>query len=274
MSDREPGLDPELDELRRRLDAAFAGTRPRRGFEDELWARLQQRRPWWRPALPAWPVLGAAAAAMLVGFLAFLLISPHGPGQQLSSGGAARTESAAPPSNSKDAARAAPGAAPAQESGRQAFGLLPRPPSTPSGPTSGAVRYDGPVRATVSGRLPEIGEGLAVRRYAASDAVSAGTIFPFAGPLPATLAAATYPSRSPEQAGRDAVAAAALGVGAGEPAQVAFDSVQLVYVAVGDGAGGFLEPAYLFSGRFQSGGVTYEKRVLVPAVADSALRSP
>jgi len=31
--------DSELEELERRVSAAFAGTRPRRGFEDELWAR-------------------------------------------------------------------------------------------------------------------------------------------------------------------------------------------------------------------------------------------
>ncbi len=35
----------ELEALQRRLDAAFSTTRPRRGFEDELWARIQRRRP-------------------------------------------------------------------------------------------------------------------------------------------------------------------------------------------------------------------------------------
>ncbi len=42
MSDHE---DLELDALQRKLDDAFETTRPRRGFEDELWLRMQQRRP-------------------------------------------------------------------------------------------------------------------------------------------------------------------------------------------------------------------------------------
>ncbi|HZQ49345.1 MAG TPA: hypothetical protein VFB69_03465 [Candidatus Dormibacteraeota bacterium] len=37
--------DLELEALQRRLDDAFATTRPRRGFEDELWLRMQRRRP-------------------------------------------------------------------------------------------------------------------------------------------------------------------------------------------------------------------------------------
>ena len=35
----------ELEALQRRLDDAFETTRPRRGFEDELWLRMQRRRP-------------------------------------------------------------------------------------------------------------------------------------------------------------------------------------------------------------------------------------
>ena len=61
--------DPELEELERRVSAAFAGTRPRRGFEDELWARLERRRglriPSWR--FRAWPALSALAAVLLIG---------------------------------------------------------------------------------------------------------------------------------------------------------------------------------------------------------------
>jgi hypothetical protein len=37
--------DLELEALQRKLDDAFNTTRPRRGFEDELWLRMQQRRP-------------------------------------------------------------------------------------------------------------------------------------------------------------------------------------------------------------------------------------
>jgi len=63
--------DPELDELEGRLSRAFAGTRPRRGFEDELWARLERRgsagRRWpWRRLAP-WPAAGALAAVLVIG---------------------------------------------------------------------------------------------------------------------------------------------------------------------------------------------------------------
>ena len=43
MSDHDEDL--ELQALQRRLDDAFETTRPRRGFEDELWLRMQERRP-------------------------------------------------------------------------------------------------------------------------------------------------------------------------------------------------------------------------------------
>src|SRR5437879_2822159 len=39
--------DLELQALQRKLDDAFETTRPRRGYEDELWLKLQARRPFW-----------------------------------------------------------------------------------------------------------------------------------------------------------------------------------------------------------------------------------
>ena len=61
--------DPELEELERRLSAAFGGTRPRRGFQDELWARIKRRRgprlASWR--LRTWSALGALAAILVIG---------------------------------------------------------------------------------------------------------------------------------------------------------------------------------------------------------------
>ncbi len=47
MSDDE---DLETQALQRQLDDAFQTTRPRRGFEDELWSKIQARRPWWQTA--------------------------------------------------------------------------------------------------------------------------------------------------------------------------------------------------------------------------------
>ena len=40
--------DLELLALQRQLDDAFQTTRPRRDFEDELWLRMQSRRPIWQ----------------------------------------------------------------------------------------------------------------------------------------------------------------------------------------------------------------------------------
>jgi hypothetical protein len=53
--------DLELDALQRQLDDAFATTRPRRDFEDELWLRMQAQRP-------ATSRLRDAIAAMVAGF--------------------------------------------------------------------------------------------------------------------------------------------------------------------------------------------------------------
>jgi hypothetical protein len=39
--------DLELAALQRQLDDAFETTRPRRGYEDELWLKVQARRPFW-----------------------------------------------------------------------------------------------------------------------------------------------------------------------------------------------------------------------------------
>src|SRR5260370_30928249 len=47
MSDQE---DPELQALQRQLDDAFHNTRPRAGFEDDLWSSMQARRPVWAQA--------------------------------------------------------------------------------------------------------------------------------------------------------------------------------------------------------------------------------
>jgi hypothetical protein len=43
VSDEE---DLETQALQRQLDDAFQTTRPRRGFEDELWSSIEARRPW------------------------------------------------------------------------------------------------------------------------------------------------------------------------------------------------------------------------------------
>jgi hypothetical protein len=69
--------DLELEALQRELDDAFATTRPRRGFEDELWLRMQARRPLWtrlREAVGSWGALFREAPAIPLGAVAVVLV--------------------------------------------------------------------------------------------------------------------------------------------------------------------------------------------------------
>jgi len=69
--------DLELQALQRELDDAFATTRPRRGYEDELWLRMQARRPLWTRIRDAFGSLGTLfreAPAIPLGAVAVLLV--------------------------------------------------------------------------------------------------------------------------------------------------------------------------------------------------------
>jgi hypothetical protein len=100
--------DIDLLALQRRLDDAFETTRPRRGFEDELWLRIQTRRPFWQRLqdgfaglvagvreLPAVPVTALAAVLIVAIGIGVLAQS----GFRLHFGGAstATSTSALPP---------------------------------------------------------------------------------------------------------------------------------------------------------------------------------
>jgi hypothetical protein len=103
MSERDDEL--ELQALQRELDDAFATTRPRRGFDDELWARMQSARPapnrlrdalagLWQgirtiPAVPA-----AAVAAGLVVVIGIGLLAYSGAGAGPRGGGGAMSAQA------------------------------------------------------------------------------------------------------------------------------------------------------------------------------------
>ena len=117
----EENEDLELQALQRELDGAFATTRPRRGFEDELWARLQETRParsrlrealhGLRLGAPRLP-LGAVAAVVVVLLLAGVVYI----GGQLRPGGGAATSS-----------QLRGGAAAPQDYAEAGFGRLPSP---------------------------------------------------------------------------------------------------------------------------------------------------
>jgi hypothetical protein len=161
--------DADLEELERRVETAFAGTRPRRGFEDELWARLERRRPsprrWlWRQA--PWPALGAVAAVLLVA-LGVVLVPQLAATRSGQSGSAVQTSAPAAPAERGAATR--PGLAQTADGG---FGRLPSPalaiPGATRPGTSAAVdapAYDGPAELTVTATLAEVPATLTVYRY-------------------------------------------------------------------------------------------------------------
>src|SRR6266705_2089569 len=81
--------DLELQALQRELDDAFATTRPRRGYEDELWLRMQARRPLWtrlRDAIGSVGALFREAPAIPLGAVAVLLVVVIGAGILVNSG--------------------------------------------------------------------------------------------------------------------------------------------------------------------------------------------
>jgi hypothetical protein len=256
--------DPDLEEVGRRLDEAFSGIRPRPGFADQLWARIHQVPPVKR-RMP-WPVAAAVVACLLVAFLAVAVPRLASPGRQSTSLGTTALPSSAkeaPAARSAQTRRPLPG---------EAFGLLPPPPAVPAGGQAGTspVAYDGPAQLTVSAPLPTVPATLLVYRYASGFAPGA---IVSARQLLAAGASSSYPSLSPAQAARAAVTAApASPSGFTPPPRIALTSVQLVYVAVPIQQGGYLEPAYLFTGDFRNGTTTYEKRVLIPALQPSAYR--
>jgi hypothetical protein len=174
MSDDE---DRELQALERQLDDAFETTRPRAGFEDDLWARMQARRPIWVRALDVLAALiasvrrvpgapAAAVAVVLVLAIGIGIISLRGPGGGGSS--ASRETGSAP---------FAGGA-----TGSGAFGRLPAPalqpvpnadtaPKTagPGGPAPGQSvvgLYFGPAKLEWAGQFNIQVTSVPVYRYA------------------------------------------------------------------------------------------------------------
>jgi hypothetical protein len=154
VSEKEEEL--ELQALQRELDDAFATTRPRRGFDHELWARMQSARPassrvrealagFWQgvrtiPAVPAAAVAAGLVVVIGVGFLAYsgIRLGPRG-------GGNAAMSNAAPVT---------------KDLGQAGFGKLPSPPfgragTAPPLSTSGAEQYagQGPVQFVWAGQF-------------------------------------------------------------------------------------------------------------------------
>jgi hypothetical protein len=109
-------------------------------------------------------------------------------------------------------------------------------------------------------------------RYGGEVDVQGGRPLRAAGPLPVNVNSAPYRLISGDQAVHAALASSPAGPATlSPPPAVRLDKVELVYALAVSGDQGFYEPGYLFSGSFQHQGVTYVKRVLVPAVDPSQL---
>jgi hypothetical protein len=178
--DAGPPSDLDLD-LERRLGAAFSQTRPRRGFEDALWARLEKgsrrRGRSWLAGLPnraprgAWPALGGLAAVLvfLIAVLPFM-IRGHQGGSATSTSGGTTAESAPAPGAAPGSATRAADAGSAALAPTTTFGLLPTPrlaganSSTPQ--ASAVIPYYGPAMLSVTASPAMLSVTLPVFRFA------------------------------------------------------------------------------------------------------------
>jgi hypothetical protein len=129
-----------------------------------------------------------------------------------------------------------------------------------------------------SSRVPEVDrsgspQGILVEVESGGQVVSADGVVRLAAQ------SATYGLRPPASAVPDALVAPPAMAPDQFPSLSPFPTValtreQLVYIAVAAGSGTtYLEPAFLFTGTFTQGGTDFEKRVLVPALVTSAIKS-
>ena len=192
MSERDDDL--ELQSLQRQLDDAFATTRPRREYEDELWLLIQEQRPvtnrlrdslaaFWQsiravPAAPAAAVASILVVALGVGI--FAAGGGFGRGTFSSTGGSpAMSEDTSGRSNSGP-----------QLSAPGAFGPLPVPGDTKSAvPPPQAVgqpsnEYFGPAQLVWTGQVTLSTSTAPVFRYQEPSTAQADQ---FAGSLGARL---------------------------------------------------------------------------------------
>ena len=160
---------PEDPELERKLEAMFASARPRAAFEDELWRRIEARRPWHqrigrllRPAVRFAPAL----ATLLVVALGATWLAGNFHGRL----GAA--------SSTSSGAASAPAYGGRNASAAPAFGVLPRlvggaSTAAPDLATAGAAASAG---QGFSGTLPNLPAELPVYRFDEPTAADLATI--------------------------------------------------------------------------------------------------
>jgi hypothetical protein len=165
LSDSE---DLELQALQRQLDDAFETTRPRPGFEDELWTRIQARRPASTRLRDAWTGLVQGirqAPAVPMGAVAVLLVVALGVGVVTLSGVHIGGAGGGATSLSAGSGRQQYGPEAGRAGPPGAFGRLPSPVLNPGSPDKAADSaaqptfaapgspYPGPVTLTWTGKL-------------------------------------------------------------------------------------------------------------------------
>jgi hypothetical protein len=101
---------------------------------------------------------------------------------------------------------------------------------------------------------------------------SGGQILEISGTVRLAEQSAAYPLRAPSALANAAVSATPAPQESGPVPAVNLTLATLVYTTVESDGIGYMEPAYLFTGTFSRSQDTLEKRVLIPAVAPSALR--
>ena len=143
----------------------------------------------------------------------------------------------------------------------------------PGGPVIFSVQYQRVIPLPGGAEAPEV-DGMGDPAGIKVDVDSQGHVVRIAGILRLAEESATYPLQPPAAVANAAVAATpAVSGDPGPPPTVALTKVTLVYTTVSSGGVGYLVPAYLFTGTFESSGYSYEKRVLVPALAPRAIGS-
>ena len=194
----EHGDDLELEALQRQLDDAFTTVRPRAGFEDDLWLRMQAKRPLWEKAGDAWSALWTGfreAPAVLAAAVAVVLVIAIGAALVTLNGRNGLQQSTSQQSSTKSSG----GGSLALSSAPGPFGRLPTPSlnssgarmaSGPPGNGGGAMPgdaggsyyftgpsgnyYVGPANFTWSGTLPSAPATAPVYRYVEPGSREAG----------------------------------------------------------------------------------------------------
>jgi hypothetical protein len=152
----------EIEALQRELDDAFQTTRPRTGFEDELWTRMQAQRPapsrmrdalagFFQgiregPAVPAAALAAVLVVAIGVGIFAFSGFGRGSTATSSSAGGASQFDSGA-------AGRAASFGRLPTPVFNPATGGLAQPQPSSASPKDAGNSYSGPATLTWSGHL-------------------------------------------------------------------------------------------------------------------------